>query len=390
MEFYRVSKLPPYIFSIVDEMKYRARREGKDVIDFGMGNPDGATPEPVVRKLIEAVNNPKNHRYSISRGIFGLRKEIQLYYQRRFGVELDPEKECIVTIGSKEGLAHLLLAIITPGDVVLVPDPSYPIHTHGVVIAGGHLAKVKMGNTVEKFFNNLVQIYSNTWPRPRFLLLNFPHNPTTQIVELDFFEAVIDFARKYDLFVIHDHAYADLCFDDYKSPSILQVKGAKEIAVECYSLSKSYNMPGWRVGFVVGNEKVIHALSRVKSYLDYGIFQPIQIAAIVAMRMGEKLIEPIREKYRERRDLLVQGLNDIGWHVEKPRATMFVWAKIPEKIDKDSLSFAKYLLSRYNVAVSPGIGFGDAGEGYVRFALVENRQRTRQALRQLKKLFRDS
>jgi len=380
-DFPRIKRLPPYVFNIIDELKLEARRRGEDIIDFGMGNPDQPTPPHIVAKLCESAQKPHNHRYSSSRGITKLRVAIADWYQRNYQVEIDPETEAIVTIGSKEGISHLALALIGPGDLVMVPSPTYPIHTYGVIIANGDVVRVPL-NQGEDFFENMMRVFKTLWPRPKAIILNFPHNPTTTCVDLEFFEKIIAFAQENRVIVIHDFAYADLVFDDYRAPSMLQVKGAKEVGVEFFTLSKSYNMPGWRVGFAVGNPHIIAALRRLKSYLDYGIFQPIQIASIIALNSPRHLVDEIRKVYQARRDVLVEGLNRIGWPVEKPKATMFLWAEIPEPYKKmGSLEFAKFLLREAKVAVSPGIGFGENGESYVRFALVENEHRTRQAIR---------
>lgn len=388
-EFARIRRLPPYVFAQVDQLKLEARRRGEDIIDLGMGNPDIPTPRHIVDKLIEAVQNPRNHRYSASRGIYKLRLAITDWYRDRYDVDLDPETEAIVTIGSKDGIAHLILATIGPGDVVLVPNPAYPIHAYSVVIAGGDLRSVPLEEE-EGFFERLQSAVRLTWPKPKMLILNFPHNPTTATVDLGFFEKVVAFARENEILVVHDLAYADLVFDGYRAPSILQVAGAKEVAVEFYTLSKSYSMPGWRVGFAVGNSRMIHALARLKSYFDYGIFQPIQIAAIIALRSGPSCVEEIVQIYRSRRDVLVEGLKRVGWQVKKPKATMFVWARIPEPFQEmGSLEFSKLLLKEAKVAVSPGIGFGECGEGYVRFALVENEHRIRQAIRGIRRFFKN-
>lgn len=384
-DFPRIQRLPPYVFNVIGDLKQQARRAGEDIVDFGMGNPDGPTPPHIVAKMIEAVSKPANHRYSVSRGILKLRQAIADWYGRRFGVAIDPEQEAIVTIGSKEGLGHLALAVLGPGDVVLCPDPTYPIHQYSVIIAGGDLRSVPL-LPGEDFWVRLVQATEQCWPRPKMIVVNFPHNPTTEVVELSFFERLVAFARERRLLVVHDLAYADLCFDGYQAPSILQVPEAKQVAVEFFTLSKSYNMPGWRVGFAVGNPSVIHALARIKSYLDYGLFQPIQIAAIHALNGPQHWVEEIRCCYERRRDVLVEGLNRLGWVVPKPRATMFVWAPIPpEFVQLGSLEFAKFLLKEAKVAVSPGIGFGRYGDGYVRFALIENEHRTRQALRGIRR-----
>ena len=385
-EFYRIKRLPPYVFAIVNDLKSKARARGEDVIDLGMGNPDQETPKHIVDKLVEAARNPRNHRYSASKGITRLRKAVTTWYQTRYGVELDPESEAIATIGAKEGMAHLALAVLQPGDGALVPNPTYPIHSYSVVIADGDLRSVPLVPG-EDFFARLQETARLAWPKAKLLILSFPHNPTTACVDRDFFVKVVDFAREHHLMVVHDFAYADFTFDGYKAPSFLEVPGAKDVGVEIFSLSKSYNMPGWRVGFVCGNSKMIHALARIKSYLDYGAFQPIQIAAIIALEGQQGCVTDIVELHRKRRDVLVNGLNKIGWKVEKPRGTMFVWAPIPEEFrSMGSLEFSKLLIQECKVAVSPGIGFGEYGDGHVRFALVENEQRIRQALRGLKTL----
>ncbi len=380
-EFHRISRLPPYVFNIVNELKAKARAAGEDIIDFGMGNPDQPTPQHIVDKLIEAVNRPDTHRYSVSKGIPRLRKAICNWYKTRFDVDLDPETEAIVTIGSKEGLAHLALATLGPGDVVLVPNPAYPIHPYGVVIAGADLRHVPMVPGGD-FFEELQKAIVDSWPKPKMLILNFPGNPTTQCVELDFFEKIIAVAKEHNIWVVQDIAYADIVFDGYISPSILQVEGAKDIAVEFFSMSKSYNMPGWRVGFMCGNKELVSALARIKSYLDYGTFTPIQIAAIAALEGPQDCVHEIAEMYRKRRDVLCDGLNATGWPVQKPKATMFVWAKIPEAYQAmGSLEFSKKLLLEAKVAVAPGVGFGNYGDDHVRFGLIENEHRTRQAVR---------
>ncbi len=385
--FYRIDRLPPYVFTIVNELKHEARARGEDIIDFGMGNPDLAAPEHVVDKLIEAARKPKNHRYSASRGITKLRGAIADWYRKRYDIQIDPEREAIAVIGAKEGLSHLALAVVEPGDMALVPDPSYPIHTYSMIIAGANVRAVPL--TAEgDYFTAIVRAYRETWPRPRFLLLSFPHNPTGYTVDLEFFDRVVQFARENDIMVIHDFAYADLTFDGYTAPSMMQIPGAKDVGVEFFSMSKSYNMPGWRVGYCVGNAEIISALARIKSYLDYGMFQPIQIAAIIAMNGPQDCVAETVATYKSRRDVLVDGLNRIGWECPKPRGTMFVWTQIPELYqDLGSLEFCKLALREASVALSPGIGFGHQGEGYVRFALVENEKRTRQALRGLRKLF---
>ena len=386
-EFHRIKRLPPYVFSIVDDLKMKARRKGDDIIDLGMGNPDLATPPHIVEKLIEAVKNPRNHRYSASRGIYRLRAAIAAWYGKNYGVDVDPDSETIVTIGAKEGIAHLALATLGPGDVVFVPTPAYPIHHYSVIIAGGDLRTIPLIKGRD-FFEDLQNAMRQTWPKPKMLIISFPHNPTTQVVELDFFEKIVDFARAHDLMVVHDLAYADLVFDGYKAPSFLQVPGAKDVGLEFFTLSKSYSMPGWRVGFGVGNRKMISALGRIKSYLDYGIFQPIQIAAIIALNEDQSCVEEIRKIYQERRDALVDGLRRAGWKIDKPKATMFVWGEIPEKFkEMGSLEFSKLVLQDGKVAVSPGIGFGEYSDDHVRFALVENTQRIKQAVKGIKKLF---
>lgn len=380
-QFHRISRLPPYVFNIVNELKAKARAAGEDIIDFGMGNPDQPTPQHIVDKLIEAVQRPDTHRYSVSKGIPRLRKAICDWYKIRFDVDLDPETEAIVTIGSKEGLAHLALATLGPGDVVLVPNPAYPIHPYGVVIAGADVRHVPMIDGVN-FFEELSKAIVESWPKPKMLILNFPGNPTSECVELEFFEKIIKVAKEHKIWVVQDIAYADIVFDGYKAPSILQVEGAKDIAVEFFSLSKSYNMPGWRVGFMCGNKELVSALARIKSYLDYGTFAPIQIAAIAALEGPQECVHEIAEMYCKRRDVLCDGLNAIGWAVEKPKATMFVWAKIPEQYAAmGSLEFSKKLLLDAKVAVAPGIGFGQYGDTHVRFGLIENEHRTRQAVR---------
>ena len=366
-----------------------ARRRGEDIIDFGMGNPDQPTPAHIVEKLVEVAQRDDTHRYSSSKGVPRLRRAICNWYQTRFAVDLDPDSEAIVTIGSKEGLAHLALATVSPGDAILVPNPAYPIHPYGFVIAGADIRHVPIGAGID-FFEELEKTVRNSWPRPKMLLLNFPSNPTTQCVELAFFERIIDFARAHGLWVVQDLAYADIVFDGYESPSILQVPGAKDLAVEFFSLSKSYNMPGWRVGFMVGNATLVNALTRIKSYMDYGCFTPIQVAAISALEGPQQCVTEIRDLYQRRRDVLCDGLNALGWQVEKPQATMFVWAPVPAPyLAGGSLEFTKKLLKYAKVAFAPGIGFGTYGDGYVRFGLIENEHRTRQALRGIKTLFRD-
>jgi alanine-synthesizing transaminase len=388
-DFERIRRLPPYVFNIVTDLKNQARKRGEDVIDFGMGNPDQPTPQNIVDKLCETAQRGDTHRYSVSRGIPRLRRAITTWYERRYDVHLDPESEAIVTIGSKEGLAHLALATMGPGDTVLVPSPTYPIHPYGFVIAGADVRHVPMVPGGD-FFAELEKAIKAAWPKPRMLVLNFPHNPTATVVGLDFFERVVDFAKEHRIWVVHDLAYADIVFDGYKAPSFLQVPGAKDVGVEFFTLSKSYNMPGWRVGFAVGNPKLIGALGRIKSYLDYGTFTPIQVAAITALEGPQDCVEDIRLMYEHRRDVLCDGLEAAGWPVDRPRATMFVWARIPEALRKmGSLEFSKLVLERAKVAVSPGIGFGEMGDEYVRFGLVENEHRTRQAIRGIKQMFRE-
>jgi alanine-synthesizing transaminase len=378
-------RLPPYVFAQVNALKMELRRKGEDIIDLGMGNPDVPTPQHIVDKLLEAAQKPHNYRYSASRGITKLREAIVGWYKRRYDVDLDPETETVVTIGAKEGLSHLVLTLIGPGDVVFAPNPTYPIHPYSVIIAGGDLRSIPI-NKERNFFEDLQAATKQTWPHPKMLIISYPHNPTTEVVDLYFFQKICDFARENRIFVVHDLAYADLVFDMDYAPSLLQVKGAKEIGVEFFSMSKSYSMPGWRVGFCVGNPAVIAALTRMKSYLDYGIFQPIQIAAIIALNSDQSCVAEIREIYRSRRDVLVDGLNRIGWEMDKPRGTMFVWAKIPEKfLAMGSLEFSKFLIREAKVAVSPGRGFGEYGDEYVRFALVENEERTRQAVRGIRR-----
>ena len=387
-EFPKIKRLPPYVFNIVNDLKAAARARGEDIIDFGMGNPDQATPAHIVDKLVEAARRKDTHRYSMSRGIPRLRAAICNWYERRYDVKLDPETQAIVTIGSKEGLAHLALACVGPGDSVLVPNPSYPIHPYGFVIAGADIRHVPMAPGVD-FFAKLEEAIHDSWPRPKMLVLNFPANPTTQCVELDFFQKVVDIAREYNIWVIQDLAYADIVFDGYVAPSILQVPGADEVAVEFFSLSKSYNMPGWRVGFMCGNKTLVAALARIKSYLDYGMFTPIQIAAISALEGPQNCTDEIRSQYQNRRDVLCDGLSAAGWPVEKPKATMFVWSQIPEQYRAmGSLEFSKKLLAEAKVAVSPGIGFGEYGDDHIRFGLIENEHRTRQAVRGIRDMMR--
>jgi alanine-synthesizing transaminase len=397
-KFARLDRLPPYVFATVDAMKMEARRKGEDIVDLGMGNPDLSTPQHIVDKMIEAVQKPQNHRYSASMGINKLRMAIASWYRRRFGVAIDPDSEAIVTIGVKEGISHLILVTIRPGDVVFTPNPTYPIHPYSAIIAGGEVRGIPMGPGVD-FFDNLMHAIRQTWPRPKVLIINFPHNPTTEVVDLSFFEKIVDFAKENGLMVIHDFAYADLVFDGYKAPSFMQAKGAKDVGVEFFSLSKSYSMAGWRVGFCVGNKEVIAALRRIKSYLDYGIFQPIQISAIIALSgLDEKddkenlcekqeCVKEIVDTYKSRRDALISGLERSGWNVPSPKGTMFVWAKIPDKFVKmGSVEFSKLLIKEAQVAVSPGLGFGEYGDDYVRFALIENNMRINQAVRGIRKV----
>jgi alanine-synthesizing transaminase len=390
MKFPRIERLPPYVFNVIGDLKLAARRAGEDVVDLSMGNPDGPTPPHVVAKLVEACQKPQNHRYSVSRGIYKLRVAICDWYARRYDVRLDPDHEAIATIGSKEGIGHLALAMLAPGDVVFCPSPTYPIHQYSVIIAGGDLRSIPLRPGGD-FFGELEEAVRTTWPKPKLLILNFPANPTTEVVDLAFFERVVAFAREQECLVVHDLAYADLCFDGYEAPSMMQVAGAKDIGVEFFTLSKSYNMPGWRIGFAVGNREMIAALARIKSYLDYGIFQPIQIAATHALNGPQHYVDEIRETYRHRRDVLCDGLTRIGWDVPRPKATMFVWAEIPDAYKAmGSLEFSKFLLRDAHVAVSPGIGFGEYGDEYVRFALIENEHRTRQAIRGIRRALGDA
>ncbi len=385
-QFARLDRLPPYVFAQVNEIKMEARRAGEDIIDLGMGNPDLGTPPHIIEKLTEAAQKPPNHRYSASMGITKLRHAIADWYQRRFDVQIDPEKEAIVTIGVKEGLSHLVLVTIRPGDVVFTPNPTYPIHPYSAIIAGGDVRGIPMGPD-QDFFDNLLQATRQTWPRPKVLIISFPHNPTTEVVDLSFFQKIVDFAKEHRILVIHDFAYADLVFDGYKAPSILQAKGGREVAVEFFSMSKSYSMAGWRVGFCVGNAETIFALRRIKSYLDYGIFQPIQIAAIIALNGPQECVAQICDTYASRRDTLITGLNRAGWPVPSPSGTMFVWARIPEAFrHMGSVEFSKFLIKEAQVAVSPGLGFGEYGDEYVRFALIENNMRINQAIRGLRKV----
>ena len=385
-EFRRMSRLPPYVFRIVDTLKMELRHKGEDIIDLGMGNPDMPTPKHIVDKLIDAAKKGRNHRYSASAGITKLREAIASWYKKRFKVEVDPQSEAIATIGAKEGLSHLVLATVSPGDVVFSPNPTYPIHPYSVIIAGGDLRSIPIGPERD-FFEDLLTATKQTWPNPKMLIISYPHNPTTSVVDRKFFEKLVEFCREHEMIVIHDFAYADLVFDGYKPPSFLQIPGAKEIGVELFSLSKSYSMPGWRVGFCVGNPDLVAALRRLKSYLDYGIFQPVQIASIIALNGPYDCVKEIVETYRKRRDALVDGLNRIGWPVERPKATMFVWAKIPEPYTRmGSVEFSKMLIKKAKVAVSPGIGFGEYGDEYVRFALVENPHRIKQAIKGIKQV----
>lgn len=386
-EFNRIKRLPPYVFAIVNNLKMDARRRGEDIIDLGMGNPDGPTPKHIIDKLVEAAKKPKNHRYSASKGITNLRMAISEWYKRRYDVDLDPETETCITIGSKEGLSHLVLATVTPGDVVMTPTPAYPIHPYSVIIAGGEVRTLPIGPGID-FFDEMEKAFKTTWPRPKMLIMNFPHNPTTQVVDgLDFFRKVVDFAKENNVIVLHDLAYADLVYDDYKAPSFLQVPGAKDVGVEFFSLTKSYNMAGWRVGFCVGNKEIVGALIKIKSYLDYGMFQPIQIASVIALRGPQDCVRDICQIYERRRNVLIKGLKQAGWAVEPPKATMFTWAEIPDPFKKmGSLEFCKLLIKEGGVAVSPGIGFGEGGDNYVRFALVENEHRIRQATKGIKRV----
>ncbi len=385
-EFARLDRLPPYVFAQVNEIKMEARRAGEDIIDLGMGNPDLRTPQHVVDKMIEAAQKTPNHRYSASMGIKKLRLAIADWYKRRYDVDVDYEREAIVTIGVKEGISHLVLVTIRPGDVVLSPSPTYPIHPYSAIIAGGDVRGIPLGPNSD-FFEDLVTATKQTWPKPKLLILSFPHNPTTECVDLDFFKKVVDFAKEHDIMVIHDFAYADLTFDGYKAPSFLQVPGAKDVGVAFFSLSTSYSMAGWRVGFCVGNPEIVGALKRIKSYLDYGIFQPIQIASIIALNGEQDCVEEVRQTYKLRRDTLCDGLSRIGWDVPPPKGTMFVWAKIPDQYLKmGSVEFSKMLIQKAKVAVAPGLGFGAYGDDYVRFALIENKMRTQQAIRGIKNI----
>ena len=386
-EFSRIKRLPAYVFNITGELKASARSRGEDIIDFGMGNPDGATPQHIVDKMIEAARKPETHRYSLSKGIPRLRRAIANWYERRYNVAIDPDTEAIATIGSKEGIAHLCLATLDQGDVVLVPNPSYPIHIYGPVIAGANIRSIAIHDT-DSFLAELEQTIPLMYPKPKMLILNFPANPTTQCVDLSFFERIVELCRQHGIYLVHDLAYADIVFDGFRAPSILEVPGAKDIAVEFFTLSKSYNMPGWRVGFMVGNKTLVAALARLKSYFDYGTFTPIQVASILALEGPQECVSEIAENYRCRRDVLVNGLNKLGWQIAMPKATMFVWAPIPEPYRHlGSLEFSTLLLKEAKVAVSPGIGFGEYGDGHVRFSLIENEERTRQALRGIRHMF---
>jgi alanine-synthesizing transaminase len=384
--FARLDRLPPYVFATVNQIKMEARHAGKDIIDLGMGNPDIGTPQHIVDKLTEAAQKPQNHRYSASMGITKLRMAISSWYKRRYDVDIDPDTEAIATIGAKEGISHLILVTIRPGDVVFTPNPTYPIHPYSAIIAGGDVRGIPVGPGND-FFDNLIQATRQTWPRPKVLIISYPHNPTTEIVDINFFEKIVDYAKEHDIMIVHDFAYADLAFDDYVPPSFLQVKGAKDVGVEFFSLSKSYSMPGWRVGFCVGNKEIVGALRRIKSYLDYGIFQPIQIASIIALDGPQECVKEICDTYKTRRDALISGLERVGWKIESPKATMFVWGKIPEKfIQMGSVEFSKMLINEAGVAVSPGLGFGEYGDDFVRFALIENNMRINQAIRGIRKI----
>jgi alanine-synthesizing transaminase len=387
-DFPRIARLPPYVFNITNELKMAARRRGEDVIDLSMGNPDGPTPKHIVDKLVEAAQRQDTHGYSVSKGIPRLRKAICDWYQRRYGVRFDPDAEAIVTIGSKEGLAHLMLACLERGDTVLVPNPSYPIHIYGAIIAGADIRSVRMTPGVD-FFEELERAIRELSPKPKMLIIGFPSNPTAQCVDLPFFEKIVALAKQHDILVVHDLAYADIVFDSYRAPSIMEVPGARDVAVEFFTMSKSYNMAGWRVGFMVGNRDLVHALARIKSYHDYGTFAPIQVASIVALDGPQECVSQIRSTYEKRRNVMVKGLHDIGWRVEKPKASMYVWAKIPEFYAKlGSLEFTKRLLEGAKIAVAPGVGFGEYGDDHVRIALIENEHRLRQAVRGIRDLFR--
>ena len=386
-EFRRMKRLPPYVFAVVNELKMNLRHQGEDIIDLGMGNPDLPTPDHIVDKMVEKVQDSRNHRYSASKGITGIRKAICAWYKRRYDVDLDPDSEAVATIGAKEGLSHLVLATISPGDVVLVPSPTYPIHPYSVVISGGDLRSVPLSPDRD-FFDDLLTAFRQTWPQPKMLIISFPHNPTTVCVDMEFMSKIVEFCKEHEIWLVHDFAYADLCFDGYEAPSVLQVPGAKDVAVEFFSMSKSYSMAGWRLGYCVGNPELVNALTRIKSYLDYGVFQPIQIAAVEALNKDQACVQEIVDIYKARRDTLVTGLNRVGWEVPSPKGTMFLWAPIPEQFrSMGSVEFSKLLIRAAKVAVSPGRGFGEYGDDYVRFALVENEHRINQAIRGLRKFY---
>ena len=386
--FARLDRLPPYVFATVNELKMECRRAGEDIVDMGMGNPDLSTPPNIVEKMVEAAGKQHNHRYSASMGITRLRSAIADWYGRRFDVDIDPDREAIVTIGVKEGMSHLVLVTIRPGDVVFTPTPTYPIHPYSAIISGGDVRGIPVGPGND-FFANLIEATRQTWPKPKILIISYPHNPTTEVVDPEFFDKIVAYAKEHDIMVIHDFAYADLTFDGYQAPSFLQAKGAKDVGVEFFSMSKSYSMPGWRVGFCIGNEEIISALKRIKSYLDYGIFQPIQIASIIALNEDQSCVAEIRDTYRERRDALITGLGRAGWDVPSPKGTMFVWARIPEAFrHMGSVDFSKFLIREAKVAVSPGLGFGNYGDDYVRFALIENSMRIGQAVRGIRNVIK--
>lgn len=388
-DFPRIKRLPPYVFNITNELKMAARHRGEDIIDLSMGNPDGDTPKHIVDKMIEVAQRPGTHGYSASRGIPRLRKAISDWYKRRWDVDIDPDKEAIVTIGSKEGIAHLMLATCDRGDTVLVPNPSYPIHIYGSIIAGADVRRVRMGPGID-FFSEFERAVTETTPKPKLMILGFPSNPTAQCVDLDFFEKLVALAKKHGVYIVHDLAYADIVYDGFKAPSIMQVPGAKDVAVEFFTMSKSYNMAGWRIGFMVGNRDLVGALTRIKSYHDYGTFTPIQVGAIEALNGPQECVEEVRKEYEHRRDVMVKGLHDLGWMVEKPKASMYIWAELPEFYKSmGSVEFSKRLLEKAKVAVSPGIGFGEYGEGFVRIALIENADRIRQALRGIRQMFKE-
>ncbi|WP_187647350.1 LL-diaminopimelate aminotransferase [Nitrosophilus labii] len=396
IRFNKIDRLPKYVFAAVNEIKMAARRAGEDIIDFSMGNPDGPAPKHIIDKLIESAQKPKNHGYSASKGIYKLRLAICNWYERRYSVALDPEYEAVATMGSKEGYVHLVQAITNPGDVAIVPDPTYPIHSYAFILAGGSVQKMKLPFDEnyevdeEQFFKNLHQALNDAFPKPKYLVVNFPHNPSTATVTLEFYKELVKIAKKERFYILSDIAYADLTFNGYKTPSILQVDGAKDVAIESFTLSKSYNMAGWRVGFIVGNKKLVGALQKIKSWIDYGMFTPIQVAATVALNGPQDCVEEIRSKYEKRRDVLIESFSRAGWQISKPKATMFVWAKIPKEFEKiGSLEFSKKLLTEAKVAVSPGVGFGEYGENYVRIALIENEKRIRQAARNIKKFLKD-